>query len=67
MGSDPWPYAVDLSGCRVAYHDANDLPTALAPLWGFCRSDDPGWGATMAFAFSPQNPAWADGPVKGHA
>ncbi|MGZ6256271.1 MAG: glycoside hydrolase family 125 protein, partial [Candidatus Limnocylindria bacterium] len=60
-GDAPWPYAVDDAGRRIAYHDANDLPVALASLWGFCASDDPGWIATMAFAFSSANPGWTDG------
>lgn len=48
-------YLVDLEGNSRLYHDANDLPTALAPAWGFCAGDDPIWRATMAFAFSPDN------------
>ncbi|MEO8510306.1 MAG: glycoside hydrolase family 125 protein [Chloroflexota bacterium] len=60
-----WPYAVGPGGQRVTYHDANDLPTALAPLWGFCTRDDPGWRATMSFAFSRANPAWVDGARPG--
>lgn len=63
--AEPWPYAVDGAGLRIAYHDANDLPLALAPLWGFCDADDPGWRATMAFAFSSANPAWFDGARPG--
>jgi hypothetical protein len=61
----PWAYAVDGRGSRVDYHDANDLPVALAPLWGFCAADDPGWLATMRFAFSTSNAAWADGRHPG--
>jgi len=64
-GGGPWAYAVDGLGAREAYHDANDLPIALAPLWGFCAADDPGWSATMAFAFSPANPAWSSGRRAG--
>ncbi|MDP8905544.1 MAG: glycoside hydrolase family 125 protein [Chloroflexota bacterium] len=60
-----WAYAVDGHGGTLAHHDANDLPTALAPLWGFCRADDPTWRATMEFAFSPRNDAYAEGPVGG--
>jgi hypothetical protein len=51
-----WAYATDAAGRRVACHDANDLPTALAPLLGFCSVEDATWRATMAFAFSPANP-----------
>jgi uncharacterized protein len=64
-GDGPWAYAVDGAGARVAYHDANDLPLALGPLWGFCEVADPGWNASMAFAFSPANPGWSDGRLGG--
>ena len=60
-----WAYAVDGRGGRVDYHDANDLPTALAPAWGFCRADDPVWLRTTAFAFSTANPGFIDGPDGG--
>jgi len=60
-----WAYAVDGPGGRVDYHDANDLPVAVAPIWGFCDANDPGWRATMAFAFSPANPAWFQGDRPG--
>lgn len=60
-----WAYAVDPDGSHVAYHDANDLPVALAPWWGFCPSDDVGWRSTMAFAFSRANAAWVPGPSGG--
>ena len=61
----PWAYALDGRGGRVDYHDANDLPVALAPLLGFCAADDPGWLATMRFAFGPSNPAWVAGRLGG--
>lgn len=61
----PWPHAVDASGTRVLYHDANDLPVAFAPLWGFCQASDAGWRATMRFAFGPDNPAWFNGDRSG--
>jgi uncharacterized protein len=64
-GDDPWAYAVDGTGHRIIYHDANDLPVALAPAWGFCGPDDPGWRATMRFAFSPANPGWSAGDRPG--
>lgn len=64
-GALPWPYAVDANGGRLAYHDANDLPVALAPAWGFCERSDAGWRATMHFACSPDNPGWFDGPRAG--
>lgn len=64
-GDRPWPYAVDRTGRPIVYHDANDLPLALAPLWGFCGAADPGWRASMAFAFSTANPGWTDGSLPG--
>jgi uncharacterized protein len=60
-----WAYATDGRALRVAYHDANDLPVALAPLWGFCSPDDAGWRATMDFAFSTANPGFYQGPRGG--
>lgn len=54
-GQPLFAYATDLQGTYRFYHDANDLPTVLAPLWGFCSVDDPIWRATMEFAFSPAN------------
>lgn len=48
-------YATDLQGNHHFYQDANDFPTALAPLWGFCSLNDPIWQATMNFAFSAAN------------
>jgi uncharacterized protein len=60
-----WAYALDADGRARHYQDANDLPTALAPLWGLCPPDDPVWQATMRFAFSPANPGFAPGPAGG--
>jgi uncharacterized protein len=60
-----WAYSVDGRGASVLYHDANDVPSALAPLWGFCAASDPIWRATMDYAFSPANPGYAAGPYGG--
>jgi hypothetical protein len=57
-------YEVDLGGRHRRYADANDLPTAFAPVWGFCPITSTPWRNTMRFAFSPANPAWSAG---GHA
>jgi hypothetical protein len=48
-------YLTSTRGQYQFYHDANDLPTALAPAWGFCGADDNVWLNTLAFAFSPAN------------
>jgi hypothetical protein len=50
-----YAYAIDGAGGSHLYHDANDLPLALAPAWGFCPADDPVWRATLDFAFSEAN------------
>jgi hypothetical protein len=60
-----WAYAADGARTSAPYADANDLPTALAPLWGFCRPDDPSWVGTMRFACGPDNPGYARGPFGG--
>lgn len=62
-------YAYAVGGAKgdgaVRYHDANDLPTAFAPGWRFCRSSDPRWRATIAFAWSAENRAFVDGKFGG--
>jgi hypothetical protein len=60
-----WAYAVDGHGAALRHHDANDVPTALAPLWGFCAPGDPYWRRTMEFAFSPANGAFVGGRFGG--
>jgi hypothetical protein len=62
---EQWAYEVDSNGDGRLYADANDLPTALAPLWRFCSADDDNWRATMRFAFSEHNPAYSAGPLGG--
>ncbi|GAC1701692.1 MAG: hypothetical protein NVS9B6_16890 [Candidatus Limnocylindrales bacterium] len=52
------------AGAR-AYHDANDLPTALAPAWGFCAADDPRWQRTIERAWSPANAGFFSSPPGG--
>jgi hypothetical protein len=59
-------YATDGRGRFHHYHDANDLPTVLAPRWGFCPADDPRWRATVAFAWSAENKGgYYGGPLGG--
>ncbi|MFQ5594014.1 MAG: glycoside hydrolase family 125 protein, partial [Anaerolineae bacterium] len=66
QGHRLFAYATDLQGTYRFYHDANDLPAVLAPLWGFCSADDPIWRATMDFAFSPANAGgYYPGPAGG--
>ncbi|MBV9230261.1 MAG: glycoside hydrolase family 125 protein [Chloroflexi bacterium] len=48
-------YLTDLQGNYQFYHDANDLPTVYAPLWGFCQQDDAAWQQTLLFGLSTQN------------
>jgi GH15 family glucan-1,4-alpha-glucosidase len=54
-GQPIFAYLTDLKGNYQCYHDANDLPTVMAPIWGFCGADDHRWLATMNFAFSEDN------------
>ena len=60
-----WAYAIDAHGRQRLYHDANDLPVAVAPLIGFVAPDDKAWQATMRFAFSAHNPAFVPGQGGG--
>ncbi|MGB8955168.1 MAG: glycoside hydrolase family 125 protein, partial [Tumebacillaceae bacterium] len=55
LGEERFAYLTDLQGNYQFYHDANDLPTVYAPIWGFCRTDDATWRATMEFAFREEN------------
>jgi hypothetical protein len=59
-------YATDGRGRFHHYHDANDLPTVLAPRWGLVPADDPRWRATVAFAWSEANAGgYYAGPLGG--
>jgi hypothetical protein len=62
---DQWAYEADGLGGHRLYHDANDVPTALAPLWGLCDPDDPQWRATMRFAYCEHNPGFVPGVLPG--
>lgn len=64
-GGPMWAYAIDAFGGLEPYQDANDLPTALAPLWGFCPADEPAWQGTMRFALSEANPGHVPGRFGG--
>ena len=57
-------YAIGPSGSRH-YHDANDVPTALAPAWGFCDAADPVWRATVEHAWSARNEGYIPGALGG--
>lgn len=54
-GKPLYAYATDGQGGFHLYHDANDFPTVLAPVWGFCDIADPVWRSTLAYAFSDAN------------
>jgi hypothetical protein len=56
-----WAYETDGRGRHRRYQDANDLPTALAPLWGLCPPEDPQWSATLRFALDGANLGWSPG------
>ena len=54
-GKALFAYLTDLQGNYHLYHDANDLPTVYAPIWGFCHPQDEAWSGTLQFALSTQN------------
>ena len=54
-GRTLYAYATDGIGRFHFYHDANDIPLILAPVWGFTPPVDPVWRATIDFAFSVAN------------
>jgi hypothetical protein len=60
-----WAYSVNGRGGVERYMDANDLPVALAPMWGFCKPTDEVWRTTIRFAFDPENPGFVEGPMGG--
>ncbi len=60
-----WAYSVNGRGGIERYMDANDLPAALAPMWGFCKPSDEAWRNTMRFAFDRENPGFQLGPMGG--
>lgn len=60
-----WSYDSTGSAAGRLYHDANDVPTALAALWGLVRRDNRHWRATVRFAWSRHNPGWVAGAYGG--
>ncbi len=60
-GERLYAYASDGQQKYHFYHDANDIPLVLMPSWGLVSATDPVWRATVAFAFSDQNPGAFDG------
>lgn len=60
-GKPMYAYTCDARGGTHLYHDANDLPTALGPAWGFCSADTLEWRNTVDFAFSAANEACFNG------
>lgn len=64
-GGPQFAYGSDGGSRQRLYHDANDVPTALAPLWGLCAPGDALWSATMRFAWSRQNPGYVPGRLGG--
>jgi uncharacterized protein len=62
-GRKLYAYATDGNGQHHLYHDANDVPLALMPVWGFCSTEDEIWRATVDFAWSAANKG---GSYDGH-
>ncbi|MEM6283348.1 MAG: glycoside hydrolase family 125 protein [Chloroflexota bacterium] len=59
-GKQIYAYAISQTDSYF-YHDANDIPLVMMPIWGFCDKDDPVWRNTIEFAFSDENPGFYDG------
>ncbi|KAK4046567.1 hypothetical protein OIO90_006518 [Microbotryomycetes sp. JL221] len=64
QGLTMFAYLTSTTGEFEFYHDGNDLPTALAPVWGFCSFEHQEnckidlmqvWRNTMTWAFSSNN------------
>jgi len=55
QSQDLYSYATDTEGNHLFYQDANDVPLALAPEWGFVSSNDAVWRATAEFSFTKAN------------
>ena len=58
-------YTTDVKGNFELYHDANDLPTALAPVWGFLDVDNEIYKNTVDWAFSTNNRGYYEGNCGG--
>jgi len=56
-GKPLFAYLTDGAGKTTLYHDANDIPTVLAPIWSFVQSklELELWRNTMEFGVSPSN------------
>jgi meiotically up-regulated gene 157 (Mug157) protein len=64
-GKQMFCYTCDESGNFELYHDANDLPLALAPHWGFCDHSEPVLQNTIEWSFSDENEGWYSGDFSG--
>ncbi|OZJ02049.1 hypothetical protein BZG36_05378 [Bifiguratus adelaidae] len=55
QGRPIFAYLTDLEGHYQFYHDANDIPSVYAPVWGFCSAEDEAWRNLFAFGLSNEN------------
>lgn len=58
-------YTTDLNNNYELYHDANDLPFALAPMWEFIDVDNDIFQNTVKWAFSEKNRGFYQGKFGG--
>lgn len=69
LGTSLFAYLVDGKGGRTFYHDANDIPTLFASVWGFVETalEEQAWHNTMEFGFSLANEGgyYPEGPFGG--
>lgn len=64
-GARVFAHAGDGRGACHFYHDANDIPLALAAEWGFCSSADEIWSATMTSVLTPTHAGFSAGNYAG--
>ena len=60
-GKQVFCYTTDAKSNFEYYHDANDLPSALAPLWNFLNIEDEVFKNTVNWAFSEKNRGYYHG------
>jgi hypothetical protein len=59
-----YAYATDLTGGKLDYHDANDLPMALAPTWGVLQARRPRVARHHAVRLPSSQPRLRPGPAR---
>jgi hypothetical protein len=58
-----YAYAVNADSDARLYHDANDIPLVMMPIWGYCDANNATWLATLDFAWSNANEGFYQGEL----